>query len=227
MVFFQRGFSILASDFLRGLLHHYKIELTHLNPNSILQITVFVHLYKAYLSVLPNYALFKHYFFLKYQPSGTKHQVMGGIGIQARPHRFFLKLPLKTSLKGCQQQWLYCKNQELSLPQFVGRLPKYDKTRIEEPVEAEIPMVKALASRVSELKGLGLIGVGVVANWLAYRVVLMKKQVHPGWEYYGVQYSTQELGNNIEASKLVDLLKELFENTNNWPTPKQVRSYHL
>jgi hypothetical protein len=34
--FFQRGFGLPACDFFRGLLDHYKIELVHLNPNSIL-----------------------------------------------------------------------------------------------------------------------------------------------------------------------------------------------
>jgi hypothetical protein len=34
-----------------------------------------------------------------------------------------------------------------------------------------MPLVKVLASRVSELKGPSLTRVGVVANWLAHRVV--------------------------------------------------------
>src|SRR5436190_11009605 len=33
--FFYRGFSVPTSRFFRGLLHFYKIELVHLNPNSI------------------------------------------------------------------------------------------------------------------------------------------------------------------------------------------------
>jgi hypothetical protein len=49
--FFERGFGFPAYDFLHGLLHHYKIELVHLNPNSILQISIFVHLYEAFLGV--------------------------------------------------------------------------------------------------------------------------------------------------------------------------------
>ena len=61
--FFQRGFGLPACDFFCGLLNHFKIELIHLNPNSILQIAVFVHLCEAYLAVLPNFSLFKHYFF--------------------------------------------------------------------------------------------------------------------------------------------------------------------
>jgi hypothetical protein len=66
--FFQRGFGLLARDFLRGLLQHYQIELVHLNPNSILQITIFIHLCKAFLGIPPNFPLFKNYFLLKYQP---------------------------------------------------------------------------------------------------------------------------------------------------------------
>jgi hypothetical protein len=51
--FFQRGFGLPAFDFLRGLLHHYKIELVHLNPNSILQITIFVKLFLESLLIFP------------------------------------------------------------------------------------------------------------------------------------------------------------------------------
>jgi hypothetical protein len=84
-----------------------------------------------------------------------------------------------------------------------------------------------LASRVSELKGSGLTGFGVAANWLARQAIPLKKQVHPGWEYCRVQDPTQESGDNIEASELVELLKEMFQNINSWLTLEQVRTYHL
>jgi hypothetical protein len=70
--FFQRGFGLPTCEFLRGLLHHYEIELVHLNPNSILQIAIFVHRCEAFLGVTPNFSLFKSYFLLKYQPSADK-----------------------------------------------------------------------------------------------------------------------------------------------------------
>jgi hypothetical protein len=72
ITFFQRRFGLPAYDFLCSLLHHYKIELVHLNLNSILQIAIFVHLCEAYLTVHPSFSLFKHYFIQKYQPSSTK-----------------------------------------------------------------------------------------------------------------------------------------------------------
>jgi hypothetical protein len=51
--FFQCRFSLLTCDFFRGLLDHYKIELVHLNPNSILHITAFIHLYESFLGIPP------------------------------------------------------------------------------------------------------------------------------------------------------------------------------
>jgi hypothetical protein len=58
--FFQHGFGLPAYDSLCELLDHYKIELVHLNPNSILQIVVFVHLCGAFLGIPPNFPLFKN-----------------------------------------------------------------------------------------------------------------------------------------------------------------------
>jgi hypothetical protein len=40
--FHEWGFGTLVSKFFRGLLCHYGIDLQNLNPNSVLQIVVFV-----------------------------------------------------------------------------------------------------------------------------------------------------------------------------------------
>jgi hypothetical protein len=49
---FQHGFGLTTYEFLCGLLHYYKIELVHLNPNSILQIVIFVQLCETYLAII-------------------------------------------------------------------------------------------------------------------------------------------------------------------------------
>jgi hypothetical protein len=76
---FQRGFRLPAYDFFRVLLDHYHIELVHLNPNSILQIVIFIHLCEAFLGIPLNFPLFKNYFFLKYQLSAAKCKVIRGV----------------------------------------------------------------------------------------------------------------------------------------------------
>jgi hypothetical protein len=67
--FFQYGFGLPSCNFFLSILHHYQIKLVHLNPNSILQIAILVHLCEAFLGIPPSFPLFKNYFFLKYQPS--------------------------------------------------------------------------------------------------------------------------------------------------------------
>jgi preprotein translocase subunit Sec61beta len=55
--FLIRGLAILISPFFRGLLDFYELNLTHLNPNSILQVAIFVHLCEAFLGILPHFGL--------------------------------------------------------------------------------------------------------------------------------------------------------------------------
>jgi hypothetical protein len=53
--FLIRGLALPISPFFRGLLDFYNLNMTHLNPNSILQISIFVHLCEAYLGILPHF----------------------------------------------------------------------------------------------------------------------------------------------------------------------------
>jgi hypothetical protein len=184
--FFQHGFSLPTYDFFRGLLHHYQIKLVHLNPNSIFQIAIFIHLCEAFLCIPPNFPLLKNYFFLKYQPSAANRKVIRGVGLQTRPRTGFLDLAMKSSLQRWHMTWFYCENHEPSLPPFVGRLPEYQGSWSEEPTPLELPHV-ALTIKINFLKEHDLTGVCMAAHWLARRVVPLKKQVHPGWEYSRVQ----------------------------------------
>jgi hypothetical protein len=58
--FLIHGLALPISPFFRGILDFYNLNLTHLNPNSILQISIFVHLCEAYLEVLPHFGLWKY-----------------------------------------------------------------------------------------------------------------------------------------------------------------------
>jgi hypothetical protein len=55
--FLIRGLALPISPFFRGLLDFYDLNLTHLNPNSILQVAIFVHLCEAFLGILPHFGL--------------------------------------------------------------------------------------------------------------------------------------------------------------------------
>jgi hypothetical protein len=55
--FLIRGLDLPISPFFRGLLDFYDLNLSHLNPNSIIQVTIFVHLCEAFLGILPHFGL--------------------------------------------------------------------------------------------------------------------------------------------------------------------------
>jgi hypothetical protein len=53
----ESGFGVPAGDFLRGLLHFYRIELVHLAPNSITIIATLIQLCETYLNIAPHFHL--------------------------------------------------------------------------------------------------------------------------------------------------------------------------
>ena len=76
------GFPV--SDFFRGLLHYWGVQVHHLTPNSILHISIFVHLCEAFLGIEPHFDLFQYFFHLKPHSNDSKIDVVGGAGLQFR-----------------------------------------------------------------------------------------------------------------------------------------------
>ena len=57
VLFIQHGLGLPACPFLHRFLHYYGSTLNHLNPNSILHLSIFVHLYETSLS-FPRLSLY-------------------------------------------------------------------------------------------------------------------------------------------------------------------------
>ena len=97
--FYHRGIGLLAHLFFCKLLSYYGITLVHLNPNSILHLSVFINLCEAYLSIEPHFNLFRYFFHLK-SFSGAK--VVGATYLVLRDGKTSENkpVPLNTSNKG-------------------------------------------------------------------------------------------------------------------------------
>jgi hypothetical protein len=80
--FAERGLSLPASDFFKGLMGYYSIDYLNLNPNSIFHTVVFVHFCEAFLGIKPHRILFRKFFRVKPQPNANNPRVVGGAGIQ-------------------------------------------------------------------------------------------------------------------------------------------------
>jgi hypothetical protein len=76
--FYEKGFTLPVGAFFRGLLFFYGLEVTHLKPNSIAQIVIFIHLCKAYLDIAPHFNLWQALYHLMGYPSNARCNVVGG-----------------------------------------------------------------------------------------------------------------------------------------------------
>ena len=70
--FHDRGLATPAHKFLRGLLHYYKIESQHLNPNGIQHMAAFIALCKGFLGISPHFDLWRHFFAVNLQKKREK-----------------------------------------------------------------------------------------------------------------------------------------------------------
>ena len=82
--FICAGLCLPASAFLHQFLGYFGVTLNHLTPNAVLHLSIFVHLYEAFLGISPSLSLFRHFFRLKPQPHREDSNVLGGCGIQFR-----------------------------------------------------------------------------------------------------------------------------------------------
>jgi hypothetical protein len=123
--FLIRGLALPVSPFFRGLLDFYNLNLTHLNPNSILQISIFIHLCEAFLGILPHFGLWKYLYHCWPRMAGGQHQLVGDASLELRRGKKseYLDIPPKDSIKGWRLEWFIMENHYKSLPPRSGRQP--------------------------------------------------------------------------------------------------------
>jgi hypothetical protein len=116
--FLIRGLALPISPLFHGLLDFYNLNLTHLNPNSILQISIFVHPCEAYLGILPHFGLWKYLYHYRPGMARGQHQLVGGASLEMRRGRKteYLDISLKDNIKGWRLEWFIVENHGKSLP---------------------------------------------------------------------------------------------------------------
>jgi hypothetical protein len=200
------GLALPISPFFRCLLDFYHLNLTHLNPNSILQSSIFVHLCEAYLGILPHFGL------LPWDGWG-QHQLVGGASLEMRRGRKteYLDIPLKDSIKGWHLEWFIVQNHGKSLPPRPGRQPDVRAPSwIESPIDLEIVEVKVILAEICLLKERGLTAEAVVADFVFKNIQPLKDRAYPAYLYSGVTDSTRVTNKRIPAMDLVSQLEMIL-----------------
>jgi hypothetical protein len=80
--FVRVSLCLSASAFLHCFLHYFGISLNHLTSNVVLHLSVFIHLYEAFIDIIPLISLFHFFFHLKPHLRSDSTSPLGGCGIQ-------------------------------------------------------------------------------------------------------------------------------------------------
>ena len=209
--FFESGFSFPPSPFMRGFLHHYGLELHHLNPNGVLRVAIFATACEAFLGIHPHFALWKRLFFLK---KLRGNQIVGSVSIQLRKeaNAEFPLIPLRSNLGAWRSHWFYAANTQPGLPEFSGSAPD---SRIDRwtslPEDWEEGSAELLGTRLGQITTAGLTGIDILRVFLSRRVQPLKQRDHPLFEYTGTFDSTRESPDLLSDGKLKARLKKLLE----------------
>ena len=114
--FFEKGFALPAAAFFHELLHFYGLEVTHLKPNSIPQIAIFIHLCEGYLGIAPHFNLWWALYRLKGHPSNTRRNIVGGAAFSLRQWSVYPNFELRDTNKVWAREWFMVSNPAPCLP---------------------------------------------------------------------------------------------------------------
>jgi hypothetical protein len=188
--FLIRGLALPASPFFRDLLDFYSLHLTHLNPNYVLQIVVFVHLCEAFLGILPHFGLWKYLYHCRLRMARGHHQLVSDASLELRRGRKieYLDIPLKDNIKGWRLEWFTMENHNKSLPPRSGRQPDVRTfSWTEAPTYSELAESIVLLAEIHALKDRGLTAEAVVVDFVSKNIQSMKDRVYPAYLYTGFQ----------------------------------------
>ena len=159
-----------------------------MNPNSILHLSIFVHLCEAFLGIQPHWNLFCYLFHLKPQPDSNNPSRIGGYGLQLNQGQGseYLAYSTPTSLSGWKIWWFYIGNHAPTLPRWTIEAPvKKDcwKSRVS---NEELPQVRDLLEKIRDLKDVGVTSATIMLSWLWRRIQPLQQRAHFGYQYAGI-----------------------------------------
>jgi hypothetical protein len=187
--FHERGFAAPASRFLRGLCHHYGVELHNFTPNAISQAATFVGICEGFLGIPVNWDLWVHLFraelhtLVTPKPRVRRAVHTGGVSISLRETRRELYIPCAMTSNNTEWErgWFYLRNDEAGLPPYTGKIVKEKADSWRHGVSPSSRQ-DWLESALLELKNLvdaGLGAASVITNLHHRRIIpLMERRLH-------------------------------------------------
>jgi hypothetical protein len=120
----ERGFAAPASRFMRGLCHHYGVELHNFAPNAISRAATFVGVCEGFLRILANWDLWVHLFHAELHTLTTpeprvRRTVRASemlISLHESRREFYIPCTMTSNNAEWERGWFYLRNDEPGLP---------------------------------------------------------------------------------------------------------------
>jgi hypothetical protein len=120
----ERSFTAPASCFMRGLCHHYGVELHNFAPNVISQVATFVGVCERFLGIPVNWDLWVHLFHVELHTLATAEAWVrravraGGLSISLWDSRkeFYIPCTMTSNNTEWERGWFYLHNDGPDLP---------------------------------------------------------------------------------------------------------------
>lgn len=217
-VFFYCGLCPPFSDFLCEIMNTYGFHLLDFTPNAVLTMAVFAHLYEDFVGILPNVALFRHYF----TPRAEKGEPLAG-GIAWTSQIGMKEVYLAGELRSKWDEWRaeWCWICDANPQPFTNlrqtRVVRGGDWSALSPDDAKL---KIATTRILRLRLAGLTAGAVGADFLRRRIAPLQKRGRPAWLFGGpadIMRLRPGLNFNFTVLKLDGMLRELFKHDANHP----------
>ncbi|KAK1691857.1 hypothetical protein QYE76_008554 [Lolium multiflorum] len=230
-----RDLSSPIHEFLRGLLFVYGLQLHQLTPNSVLHISIFITLCECFLGTHPNWALWKHIFYIRRNNSHNTNYNVGGVVICVRPDVDYFDVKFPDSVQGWRKRWLYIREEYLDSQQYniepfngdakILRRQSWDA----EATDEEKTATDALMKRIHELqntRGKELSSIQITAYFLRIRVQPLQARKNPLWMYAGDK-DADRISKDLSVKDLEKLVRRIssLSKKDSVPTSCHVEPY--
>jgi hypothetical protein len=123
MVFHEHSFSVPAGRFIRGVLFVYRLQLQHLNLNSIQQMAAFEAMCEGYIGIGTHWHLFQYFFRFTCLRDGSRATTISCANLRMKQGcgDDYIPVMLTSSNNGWHKGWFYLRNDpEFALPSYTG-----------------------------------------------------------------------------------------------------------
>lgn len=193
------GLRLDASDFLVSVLNHYRLEWSHLTPNSITALSLFAHLCESYMEVPPTVEVFTHFYSL-YRNMKGETKALGSVYFRLRDRmkKSYPLYYLKASQFSWVTLWFYAK-----VPQSCRLTFRCDALEEKGNWKDLLPLSPEQEKQVlqiMELSNQGLTGADIVHDYLKHRISPLRRRTHSACDYSGPSDHTSDLDKGEYAS---------------------------